>query len=47
MIEKTAKDVPCHCCGATATQELHGFPVCAKCAVEKDEELREENGFDL
>lgn len=47
MIEKNAKGVPCHCCGAAATREAHGFPVCDKCAMEKDEELKQENGFDI
>ena len=46
MIEKDAKGVPCHCCGAEAVSVAHGFPVCAKCAVEKDDQLKRENGFE-
>ena len=46
MIEKTGKGVPCHCCGAEAVKVSHGFPVCEKCAEEKDQELKAENGFE-
>lgn len=45
MIEKNGNSVPCHCCGADATQEVHGFPVCDKCAEFKRDELKKEQGF--
>lgn len=45
MLEKTGKSIPCHCCGAEATQEVSGFPVCDTCAVKKRNELKKEQGF--
>ena len=45
MIEKTAKFVPCHCCGKQATTESSGFPVCAECAKTKEKELKAEQNF--
>ena len=47
MIEKTAKDVPCHVCKVnTATTEYAGFPVCADCLEHSKEQLEAEAKFE-
>lgn len=46
MIQKNAKDVPCHVCKTnTATTEYAGFPVCADCLAKNKEKLEAESKF--
>ena len=41
MIEKNGKGIPCHYCGEEATRELNDLPVCAKCAEEHKNDVKE------
>lgn len=46
MLHKTSSHIVCQICGAPAVKRICDIPVCAKCATEKEDYIRQLTKFE-